>query len=225
MRQWAMLLGLLVAAAGCAGSANKDGNSADKPVTVNFEQAEVGQAMPGFTAAVTNGPAGQWIVREDSTSPAGAKVLVQENSDPTNGRFPLCIYDGLTAKDVTVTVAFKPISGKVDQAAGIVVRYQDKDNYYVARANGLEGNVRLYKVEAGKRKQFAGFNGINGLGTDQWCALTLKVRGNTFEVALENDRLFDATDDTFQNAGKVGLWTKADSVIEFDDLRINVIEK
>jgi hypothetical protein len=140
------------------------------------------------------------------------------SADKTSSRFPLCVYDPLTAKDVTVSVQFKPVSGAVDQAAGLVVRFRDKDNYYIARANALEDNVRLYKVERGKRSQFAGVN--VKMPTRQWQILMLEVQDTHFRVFLNGEILFAANDTTFKDAGKVGLWTKADSVTYFDDLRI-----
>ena len=124
-------------------------------ITLDFDASAVGTLPTGFSSAVTGGggPA-SWMVVEDFTAPSGGKVLAQTSTDKTSFRFPLCVYDGFTAPDVTVSVSFKPVSGTVDQAAGLVARYRDKDNYYVVRANALENNVRLYKVERGNRKQF-----------------------------------------------------------------------
>jgi hypothetical protein len=188
-------------------------------VTVDFEKDELGKPPAGFTTARTgNGAPGAWVVQEDATAPAGKKVLAQTSKDDTDYRFPVCIYDGLTAKDVAVTVQFKAIAGAVDRAAGVIVRYQDPDNYYVVRANALEGNVRLYKLEAGKRKQFAGTDVKVPAG--QWKPLQLAVKGAHFQVFFDGKLLFEADDTTFPNAGKVGLWTKADSVTEFDGLVI-----
>jgi hypothetical protein len=132
---------------------------AAEAIILDFDVGIVGTLPTGFSSAVTGGggPA-SWMVVEDFTAPSSGKVLGQTSIDKTSFRFPLCVYDGFTARDVTVSVSFKPISGKVDQAAGLVARYRDKDNYYVVRANALENNVRLYKVERGSRKQFAGAN-------------------------------------------------------------------
>jgi hypothetical protein len=140
------------------------------------------------------------------------------STDKTSYRFPLCVYDQLTTTDVTVSVRFKAVAGTVDQAAGLVARFKDQDNYYMVRANALEHNVRLYKVERGDRKQFAGVDVTVPSG--QWQRLTLEVRGAHFKVLLNDALLFEADDPTFRNAGKVGLWTKADSVTYFDDLSI-----
>ena len=88
-----------------------------------------------------------WIIGEDPTAPSGPKVLKQTTSEDTGNRFPVCVFDGFAAKDLELSVAFKPISGRIDQAAGLVWRYRDADNYYVVRANALEGNVVLYKAQ------------------------------------------------------------------------------
>jgi hypothetical protein len=136
----------------------------------------------------------------------------------TDNRFPLCTLNDLSAKDVDVSVRFKAVAGKVDQAGGLVARFKDKDNYYITRANALENNVRLYKVVDGSRKQFAGVNAKVTSG--EWHTLRLVANGSHFEVFFDGKSLFTADDDTLKDAGRVGLWTKADSVTLFDDLRI-----
>jgi hypothetical protein len=166
------------------------------------------------------------VVVEDSSAPSGHLVLAQTDADPTGYRFPVCVLDSITAKDAEISVQFKPVSGREDQGAGIVWRYRDKDNYYVVRANALEGNVVLYKVQNGKRTDLP----LKGEGrtygkkiavpSGAWSMLGVNVKGNVFEVLLNGAKLYEVEDPTFPDAGKVGLWTKADSVIRFDDLRI-----
>ena len=140
----------------------------------------------------------------------------------------MCVYDGLTAKDVDVTVKFKPVSGKGDQGAGIVWRYRDKDNYYIVRANALEGNVVLYKVENGRRTDLplVGKGRTYGMKkrvpSGEWGTLRVVATGNLFEVYHNDKKLYEVKHETFKEAGKVGVWTKADSVIYFDDLQISV---
>ena len=159
-----------------------------------------------------------WSVIDDPTAPAGPKVLAQTSKDKTDYRFPLAVFDQPVLKDLDVAVRFKPVSGEVDRAAGIAVRLADRDNYYVVRANALEDNVRLYRVVKGDRQQFAGANVKVPSGV--WQELRLIVRGNRFEVFFEGRSLYAATDATFAGAGRVALWTKADSVTSFADLRI-----
>jgi len=220
---------------GCFGAESKQVPFDDKTVdpkvaaevSFHFEKFEVGQMPPGFTTALTGGGgAAAWTIEEDASSPAGAKVLAQTSDDRTSKRFPVCVHNDFTGKDVAVTVHFKAMSGEVDQAAGIVWRFKDKDNYYVVRANALENNVVLYKVEGGTRTDLK----IKGGGSDygvkapvpaaQWNKLRVRAVGDTFTVYLNDKALFEVEDKTFADAGKVGLWTKADSVTRFDNLHI-----
>lgn len=200
---------------------------------IDFESAPVGSEPPGFSTALTDGgPPGTWIVEEDPASPGGPRVLVQKSTDATSGRFPLCIYEGVTARDVAVSVGFKPISGEEDQAAGIVWRYRDANNYYVVRANALEDNVVLYKVEAGKRTDLkpvgAGWFAYGqkaSVPSGTWSTLRVEARGKRFSVSLDGRHLFDVEDETFSEPGKVGLWTKADSVTAFDRLVVEPLDR
>jgi hypothetical protein len=193
--------------------------------TIDFDRMDADTAPAGFTQARTGrGGTGAWEIKEDDTAPSGTKVLAQTSSDPTNYRFPLCIYDAIETRDVDLSVSFKPLSGTVDQAAGLVWRYQDPDNYYVVRANALEENVVLYKVENGKRSDLKPQGSWFAYGKGApvplgvWSSLRVIVRSNTFSVSLNGEHLFDVEDDTFPQAGKIGLWTKADSVTLFDTL-------
>jgi Domain of Unknown Function (DUF1080) len=197
--------------------------------TVDFNNDKVGEAPSGFFTALTGrGTPGKWVVMKDPASPYQGNVLAQTDADRTDYRFPVCVYDGLTAKDVDISVKFKPVSGKGDQGAGIVWRYQNKDNYYIVRANALEGNVVLYKVENGKRTDLP----LKGKGrtygmkdkvaSGEWGTLRVVATGSLFEVYHNGKKLYEVEDETFKEAGKVGLWTKADSVIYFDDLQVTV---
>ena len=162
-----------------------------------------------------------WNVIDDPGAPAGPKVLAQTSKDRTDYRFPLAVFDQPVLQDLDVAVRFKPVAGEVDRAAGLAVRLADRDNYYVVRANALEDNVRLYRVIKGNRQEFAGANVKVPSGV--WQELRLVVRGNRFEVFFEGKSLYSATDGAFPAAGRVALWTKADSVTWFDDLRIQSI--
>lgn len=204
-------------------------NALAQTIIIDFEKDKTGGPPSGFSSALTGkGKPGVWVIKTDEPSSSHHNVLAQSDADPTGYRFPVCVYDGVTAKDVDVSVKFKPISGKEDQGAGIVWRYKDQDNYYIVRANALEGNVVLYKVENGKRTDLP----LKGKGrtygmkdkvsSGQWGTLRVVAQGNTFEVYHDGNKLYEVEDNTFVNAGKVGLWTKADSVIYFDDLQIRV---
>ena len=197
--------------------------------TIDFSNEKVGEAPSGFSTALTGrGRPGKWVVMKDPASPNQGNVLAQTDGDRTDYRFPVCVYDGLTAKDVDITVKFKPVSGKGDQGAGIVWRYQNKDNYYIVRANALEGNVVLYKVENGRRTDLplVGKGRTYGMKervpSGEWGTLRVVATGNLFEVYHNDKKLYEVKDETFKEAGKVGVWTKADSVIYFNDLQIRV---
>jgi hypothetical protein len=201
--------------------------SASAQILVDFEKDKPGAPPAGFIAALTgSGKPGVWVVAEDKTAPSGHQVLAQTDADPTGYRFPLCVFDGVTVKDAEISVKIKPVSGREDQGAGIVWRYRDKDNYYIVRANALEGNVVLYKVQGGKRTDLPlkGEGRTYGKKTpipaSAWSTLVVDVKGSTFTVSFNGTRRYEVDDTTFPDAGKVGLWTKADSVMRFDDLRI-----
>lgn len=187
--------------------------------TFNFDRMDLDKTPLDFTVDQTHeGGSPSWLIKHDSHAATGEKVLAQMSNDATKDRYPLCIYKDFVARDAAVSMQFKTMTGKVDQAAGIVVRYLDKDNYYVARANALESNVRVYKVEKGKRVQIA--SATVDITGRQWHTLEIKAKGSQFEVFYDGQRVIQAEDKTFDEPGKVGLWTKADSVTYFDRLRI-----
>jgi hypothetical protein len=174
-----------------------------------------------------DGAAPQWELVRDESAPMPRCVLAQLSQDSTAGRFPLAILDRIAIRDGEVSVAFKTVGGTVDQAAGIVWRYQGANNYYIVRANALEKNVVLYKVENGIRLSIAPKGlpsrsyGVNHeIPRAQWNILQVAFKDNSFVVSLNRERLFETEDNTFTNAGKVGLWTKADSVTYFNDFTV-----
>ena len=138
-------------------------------------------------------------------------------------RFPLCVVDSVNASDVEIGVSFAPIAGKIDQAAGLIFRVKDANNYYVARANALEDNVNLYHVVAGVRRQIAGANVAVPVGKTQ--RLGARIEGDAIRVSLDDRVLIDVRDRTIQGPGAVGLWTKADSVTAFFELTISVLKE
>jgi hypothetical protein len=198
---------------------------------INFDKDEAGKAPKGFVFGLTGkGKPGVWVVQQDPTAPSAQNVLAQTDANPVSYRFPVCVYDGFTAKDVDVSVKYKPVSGREDQAAGIVWRYRDQNNYYIVRANANENNVVLYKVENGVRTDLplVGKGRTYGMRADipsgKWGTLRVVVRGSRFEVYSNGVKLFEVEDSTFPMAGKVGLWTKADSVTLFDDLSLTELK-
>ena len=197
-----------------------------KVKTWNFDKEKVQQLPPGWLSEHTGqGSQGNWNVVADAAAPSLPNVLAQLSDDATNYRFPLAIVEKTNYRNLVLTVRFKAISGKRDQGAGLVWRFRDANNYYIVRANALENNVVLYKVQDGKRISLAPkgtpektYGVKTRVAGNTWNKLGVEVKGTQFTVSLNGQKLFQVEDNTFANAGKIGLWTKADSVIYFDDL-------
>jgi hypothetical protein len=192
---------------------------------IRFDNAAPGEVPPGWTVAMTHsGGAPKWEIVRDDSGPHPPMVFAQTSRDQTSGRFPLAIWDRAMLRDGAVSVAFKAVAGNIDRAAGIVWRYKDPNNYYIVRANALENNVVLYKVEAGVRLSIApkglpsrSYGVKHEVPSSRWNTLRVVFKQSLFTVFFDGDRLFEAEDQTFKDAGKVGLWTKADSVTYFAD--------
>jgi hypothetical protein len=188
------------------------------PLAFNFDADPVGTPPDGFVFGRTGGGTpGKWVILAVKDAPSGGNVLAQTDTDSTDYRFPVA-FTAPELKDLRLSVHCKPVSGKVDQACGLIFRVKDADNYYVSRANALENNVRLYHVLRGKRVQFAGWNGKVTSGV--WHELAVEAQGDRFQVFFDGKQVIDAHDNTFLDAGKFGVWTKADSVTYFDDLTV-----
>jgi hypothetical protein len=179
--------------------------------SINFDNLAVGAPPPGWTATKTGTGEAKWTVEQDATAPSQPNVLKQSGQ----ATYPVCIKDDTSLKDGFVEVKFKPISGREDQAGGLVWRAKDSNNYYVARANALEDNVTIYHTINGRRteKKRASMK----LASNQWHTLRVEFQGPHFSVTCDGKKALDWDDDTFKDAGKVGVWTKADSVTVFDD--------
>jgi hypothetical protein len=190
---------------------------------VDFEGMPIGSPPAGWTIAQTGrGAAPQWQIVTDESSPAGARVLAQLSKDAAAEGFALVLHPSEPLANGAITVRFKPVSGAVDRAAGIVWRYRDENNYYVVRASALGGNVMLDKVEQGRRTALtpAGKGGQHAVEAQvpsgQWSTLRVAFMGARFVVSFDEKPLFEVEDSTFAGPGKVGLSTKADSVTHFD---------
>lgn len=190
---------------------------------IDFGKADLGTTPSAFTPALTGeGGAVAWMIAEDPTAPSPPRMLAQSSTEATENRFPLCIYDSVSAKDVVATVRFKVVSGKVARGAGVALRVRDAENYYVALANALGDGVSLEKVVAGKRTRIG--KAKAGIGED-WHALALDARGRHLVVSVDGKRLIEADDAALAGAGKVALVTQADSVAFFDDLEIDARDR
>jgi hypothetical protein len=185
---------------------------------IAIDRMTPGSPPAGFTFARTGrGREGEWTVIADPTASTG-RAIEQPSTDRTDYRFPLAIHDSLSAANLNVELRFKAVAGKIDRAAGVVVRLQDADNYYVARANALEDNVRFYRVVDGRREQLDGVD--VRVTPNQWHTIGLRAEGARFTISYDGKTLFSVTDTTFTEAGGVALWTKADSVTRFDQVTV-----
>jgi hypothetical protein len=187
---------------------------------VSFESTHTGVAPEGWTPTLTGSGEPKWTVESDRTAPSKLRVLRQSG----RATYPLILKDDTSIKDGFVEMKFKAIAGSQDRAAGMVWRAKDANNYYVVRANALEDNVVLYKTVNGVRCSLdiigrKGGYGINvAVPSDTWHSLRVDFKGSRFSVSFNGKKLFEVDDSTFTDTGKVGLWTKADSITLFDDV-------
>ena len=190
---------------------------------IDLSRFAVGPLPPEFLTSwrTGKGAIGDWRVVEDASASQG-RAIAQLSADPTDYRFPLAVYELLRAQDVEASVRFKAVSGRGDQAGGLAVRLTNADNYYVVRANALEGNVNLYRVVKGQRQQMTGASAQVSSGV--WHTLTLRAEGDRLSVSFNGKPLLTHSDRTFAGPGKVALWTKADSVTHFDRLEIRSLQ-
>ena len=188
--------------------------------SVNFDALKAGSPPSGWTATKTGSGQEKWTIEADPTAPSRPNVLKQSGQ----ATYPVCLKDDTSVKDGFVEVKFKALSGKEDQAGGLVWRAKDANNYYVVRANALEDNVVAYKTVNGTRSALdivgrKGGYGVNvPVPSGQWHALRVEFSGSHFKVIFNGKPVFEVEDGTFSEAGQIGLWTKADSVTAFDDV-------
>ena len=179
--------------------------------TVNFDDMKAGAPPPGWTATQTGSGTAKWAVEKDDSAPSKPNVLKQSGQ----ATFPVCFKNDTSIKDGFVEVKFKPVAGKEDQAGGVMWRLQDANNYYIARANALENNVTIYDTIKGKRTEKKRTN--TNVASGAWHTLRVDFRRNHFTVTFDEKKSLEWDDNTFKDAGKIGVWTKADSVTAFDD--------
>jgi hypothetical protein len=201
------------------------GAAEGKPRALRFTKESLGKVPAGWKAAQTGkGKGSVWKVTADRTAPSGGGYVLAQTASSPRAMFNLCVADAPRVKDVEVKVSFKAVAGKDDQGGGIVWRYQDPRNYYVARMNPLEDNYRVYKVVAGKRIQLETREGLT-VPVGEWHTLTIRHVGDSIECYLDGKKQLSAKDGTFKKAGQVGLWTKADARTSFDGLQVTDLGK
>jgi hypothetical protein len=200
------------------------GAVADESKAVTFAKADLGKVPTGWKAAQTGkGEGSIWKVVEDKTTPSKSGFALAQTAESPGAVFNLCVAEGTNFTDTEISVTFKANAGKKDQGGGVVWRYQDADNYYIARMNPLEDNFRVYKVVGGKRStEFQ--NAEVKVPAGEWHTLSVKMVGDKIECFLDGKKHLEAKDATFTKAGKVGLWTKADAQTSFDDFRVKELK-
>jgi hypothetical protein len=192
----------------------------EKSRTVTFAKTDSGMLPAGWKAEKTGkGEGSVWKVVEDQTSPSGTGYVLAQTAAGPGALFNLCVAEDTSFKDGEISVAFKAMRGEKDQGGGLVWRYRDHNNYYIARMNPLEDNFRVYKVVDGKRIQLQTKEDLK-VKAGEWHTLKIAMTDDHIDCFLDGQKHLEADDSTFKEPGKVGLWTKADAQSYFDDLKI-----
>jgi hypothetical protein len=187
--------------------------------TFSFDTDSPGALPLGWEQGVTGRGAARWAVHQDESAPSKPNVLRQSGV----GAFPWVVRRNTSVADGYVEVKFKALEGREDQAGGVVWRWKDGDTYYVARANALENNVSLYYTEKGRRNTLKYVEApVPG---KVWHTLRVEFAGKRIRVALDGKVYIEADDEHIAGPGRVGVWTKADSVTLFDDFAYGQAER
>ena len=187
--------------------------------STGFDDMAAGMAPAGWILTVSGEGKTKWGVVTDETAPTPPNALEQSGV----ADFPIAVKRDSSIRDGFVEVKLKPISGREDQAGGVVWRFQDANNYYICRANALENNIVLYRVHKGARQSIRPIGrwlayGVNHpVPAGRWHTLRVEFQGARAKVLFNGKFLFETEDKTFTDPGSVGVWTKADSVTRFDD--------
>ena len=195
----------------CIAAATIFATSAAFAETINFDADKPGSLPGAWQQGVTGKGTPKWAVQADGSAPSKPNVLQQSGS----GAFPWCVMPKTAVENGFVEVRFKSISGREDQAGGVIWRWKDGDNYYIARANALENNVSLYHTSGGRRITIKYVDAP--VPRNVWHTLRVEFSGKRIKVALNGKTYIDLEDTHITGSGAVGLWTKADSVTAFDD--------
>jgi hypothetical protein len=186
---------------------------------INFDTGPIGKVPSGWSVPVAHGSAARWEVLRDLSAPTQPYVLAQLSGEATANRYPLAIFDGLNLRDGDVSVRLKPVSGNQSRSGGVVFRYRDANNYYLAETDARRSDVALFKVQDGRRIPI-GAPVKHDVPANAWRILKISVSGPRIQVYLDHRRLLSAADSAYTGAGKVGLATAGDSVTYFDDFRV-----
>ncbi|MDY7109054.1 MAG: hypothetical protein SYC29_10505 [Planctomycetota bacterium] len=206
---------------GCAAPPEADDDHLPARATKwTFDETVPGQIPVGWVIDETNPTEAlaEWSVIADESAPSSPNAMALTASRNYDGTYNLAIAENTSYRDLDLTVMVQAVTGIEDQGGGPIWRCLDKDNYYICRFNPLESNHRVYCVKDGRRRQLD--SARIELKAGRWYELRVVMIGPDITCYLDGERLLEVTDDTFTEAGNVGLWTKADAVTRFDDLTV-----
>jgi len=187
---------------------------------INFDSDTLGRVPPGWSVSMTSrGMPARWEVRRDLSAPTQPYVLAHLSNDSRSGRSPVAIFNSLSLLDGDVSVRIKSVGGREDETGGVVWRYRDPGNYYLALANAQRHNVAIFRVQDGRRILLR-VPVPHDIEPNTWNILKVAVRGSRFQVYVNHRRVLEVYDHAFAEPGKVGLWTMDDSLTYFDDFRV-----
>jgi hypothetical protein len=187
-----------------------------KDTVINFDNCEVDKLPNGFTQTETGKLQHlNWKVVNDN----GSKVVAQSAKNEGD-YYNLLILDKPAYQNFIMNIKIKAVAGEEDRGGGLVWRYIDNNNYYIARCNPLENNFRFYRVVNGNRKQLKSVD--CSIKTGEWFTMSIEMNNNKISCSLNNIKMIETTDDTFKSPGNIGLWTKADAVTYFDNFGITI---
>ncbi len=189
----------------------------------NFDREQPGTLPSEFSIGTMfdGRPAGDWQVLATDRAKSPPHVLAQLMGKGAEHAYKVALIKDAIASDLNLKVSFLPIQGRADMGGGLIWRAADDRNYYLARANPLEQNIRVYRVVKGIRHLLENFN--QTIDVRQWHTLRVTHRGCHVNVFYDDKQVFDLCDKTF-HTGMIGLWTKSDAVTYFDDLQLQYVK-
>jgi len=186
---------------------------------INFDNAPLGKIPPGWMSVAARGRVCRWEIRRDTSASTQPYVLAQVSNDPAPDHVPLAILTNMSLRDGEVSVRIKPVSGHDVNGGGLVWRYRDENNYFLARASSVEKNVAVYRVQNGQRIPLLAM-AHHEIPSNDWSILKVALRGSRFQVYLDHRRILQGWDSSYTGFGQVGLCTLGDSIAYFDDFRV-----
>jgi hypothetical protein len=187
---------------------------------VSFDGDPQGKSPSGWTFVAASGSASpEWEVRREQTSTENRHVLARMSPSADSAHPALALLNSMSLRDGELSVRVKPVAGARARSGGLIFRYRDPENYYLARADAVKQDVAIFRFQNGRRIQL-GEVARHALPADAWRILKVTARGDRLQVYLDHRRALEVFDRGYTGAGLVGLWSEADSVAYFDDFRI-----